>query len=113
MLIVILQTQRQFQASLLAYIKIIEVLALLKPNILPAVRDAYCELVAEGIASKKQMKHYFASLPWRTSGKMAHNMNFDALALRDRTSASATHDLGEYPPAHRNHQSCTTRRGTR
>jgi len=86
------EAQRQFQASLLAYIKIIEVLALLKPDILPAVRDAYSELVAEGIMNKKQMKHYFASLPGRTSVKIAHDVNIG------RTSASVTHDLGEYAP---------------
>eukprot|EP00957_Ditylum_brightwellii_P095369 7265197-Ditylum_brightwellii.AAC.1 len=40
-------TQRRYQSSLLSYIKLIEVLALLKPSILPAIRDAYSELVAE------------------------------------------------------------------
>ena len=103
----IIQSQRQFQASLLAYIKIIEVLALLKPEILPAVRDAYSELVAEGIMSKKRMKFYFASLPGRTSVKIAHdNVNFDALALPMRTGgsgSSVTHDLGEYAPASLRH----------
>ena len=59
--------QRKFQSSLLGYIKLIEVLALLKPSILPAIRDAYSELVAEGILSKKRMKVYFASLPQRSS----------------------------------------------
>ena len=89
------ESQRQFQASLLAYIKIIEALALLKPDILPAVRDAYSELVAEGIMSKKRMKAYFASLPGRTSVKIAHETNFD---FPGRTSASVTHDLSEYAP---------------
>jgi hypothetical protein len=88
------ESQRQFQASLLSYIKIIEVLALLKPEILPAVRDTYSELVAEGIMSKKRMKAYFASLPGRTSVKIAHDANFD---FPGRTSASVTHDLSEYP----------------
>ena len=59
--------QRKFQSSLLGYIKLIEVLALLKPSLLPAIRDAYSELVAEGILSKKRMKVYFASLPQRSS----------------------------------------------
>jgi len=59
--------QRKFQGALLGYIKLIEVLALLKPSILPAIRDAYSELVAEGILSKKRMKVYFASLPQRSS----------------------------------------------
>ncbi|KAL7491178.1 hypothetical protein ACHAWT_000608 [Skeletonema menzelii] len=89
------ESQRQFQASLLAYIKIIEALALLKPEILPAVRDAYSELVAEGIMSKKRMKAYFASLPGRTSVKIAHETNFD---FPGRTSASVTHDLNDYAP---------------
>ena len=96
------ETQRQFQASLLAYIKIIEVLALLKPDILPAVRDAYSELVAEGIMSKKRMKIYFASLPGRTSVKIAHDGNFDA-KFPGRSSASVTHDLSEYAPASLKH----------
>ena len=95
---IIRETQRQFQAALLAYIKIIEVLALLKPDILPAVRDAYSELVAEGIMSKKRMKFYFASLPGRTSVKIAHDKNFDSLPLPNRSGASVTHDLSDYPP---------------
>eukprot|EP00569_Conticribra_weissflogii_P020287 CAMPEP_0171427684 /NCGR_PEP_ID=MMETSP0881-20121228/4770_1 /TAXON_ID=67004 /ORGANISM="Thalassiosira weissflogii, Strain CCMP1336" /LENGTH=1579 /DNA_ID=CAMNT_0011947393 /DNA_START=177 /DNA_END=4916 /DNA_ORIENTATION=- len=90
------EAQRSFQASLLSYIKLIEILALLKPDILPAVRDAYSELVAEGIMSKKRMKAYFASLPGRTSVKLAHDDKFDALP--GRSSASVTHDLSEYPP---------------
>lgn len=74
----------------------IEVLALLKPDILPAVRDAYSELVAEGIMSKKRMKAYFASLPGKTSVQLAHDTKFDTIA---RNSASVTHDLSEYHPA--------------
>ncbi len=81
---------------MLSYIKLIEILALLKPDILPAVRDAYSELVAEGIMSKKRMKAYFASLPGRTSVKLAHDDKFDALP--GRSSASVTHDLSEYAP---------------
>lgn len=98
------ESQRQFQASLLAYIKIIEALSLLKPEILPAVRDAYSELVAEGIMSKKRMKAYFASLPGRTSVKIAHEANFD---FPGRTSASVTHDLSEYPPVSLRHPNST------
>jgi len=105
------ETQRKFQASLLAYIKIIEVLALLKPDILPAVRDAYSELVAEGIMNKKRMKFYFASLPGRTSVKMAHDVNFDVLALPGRTSASMTHDLSEYSPVSLRHPNATDTSG--
>ncbi|KAL3822443.1 hypothetical protein ACHAXA_006871, partial [Cyclostephanos tholiformis] len=101
------EAQRQFQASLLAYIKIIEVLALLKPDILPAVRDAYSELVAEGIMSKKRMKFYFASLPGKTSVKIAHDVNIDSLALPgflgQNPTASVTHDLSEYAPASLRH----------
>jgi hypothetical protein len=67
----------------------IEVLALLKPDILPAVRDAYSELVAEGIMSKKRMKAYFASLPGKTSVQLAHDTRLDTI----------THDLSEYHPA--------------
>jgi hypothetical protein len=102
--VLVLQTQRQFQASLLAYIKIIEVIALLKPDMLPAVRDSYSELVAEGIMSKKRMKAYFASLPGRTSVKLASDANFDSLALPGRTaSVFAMHDLSEYAPASLRH----------
>lgn len=96
---------------MLAYIKLIEVLALLKPDILPAVRDAYSELVAEGIMSKKRMKFYFASLPGRTSVKIAHDVNFDALALPGRTSASVTHDLSEYAPVSLRHPNSTEASG--
>jgi len=64
--------QRKFQSSLLSYIKLIEVLALLKPSILPAIRDAYSELVSEGILSKKRMKVYFASLPGRNSASWSN-----------------------------------------
>jgi hypothetical protein len=49
-------TQRKFQSSLLAYIKLIEILAALSPEMLPALRDAYSELVAEGILMKKRCK---------------------------------------------------------
>jgi len=63
-------TQRKFQGSMLGYIKLIEVLALLKPKLLPAIRDAYSELVAEGILMKKRMKGYFQALPSRHSGEL-------------------------------------------
>jgi len=74
----------------------IEVLALLKPDILPAVRDAYSELVAEGVMSKKRMKAYFASLPGKTSIKHTHDTTFDTIS---RSVTSVTHDLSEYKPA--------------
>lgn len=66
----------------------------MKPEILPAVRDAYSELVAEGIMSKKRMKSYFASLPGKTSLTIAQNDAFPG-----RSSASVTHDLSDYAPA--------------
>ena len=71
------------------------------------MRDAYSELVAEGIMSKKRMKFYFASLPGRTSVKIAHSdgMNFDSKfpGRAGGGGASATHDLGEYAPASLRH----------
>ena len=45
----------------------IEVLALLKPSILPSVREKYAGLVAEGILSKKRLKTYFMLLPGKSS----------------------------------------------
>lgn len=58
-------TQRKFQSSLLAYIKLVEIMAALSPEMLPALRDAYSELVAEGILMKKRCKGYFQALPGR------------------------------------------------
>mmetsp|Transcript_24850 Transcript_24850/g.61123 ORF Transcript_24850/g.61123 Transcript_24850/m.61123 type:complete len:1313 (+) Transcript_24850:227-4165(+) len=75
-------TQRKFQSSLLGYIKLIEVLALLDPKLLPAIRDAYSEMVSEGILMKKRMKGYFQALP----GKNAAYLN------------NAAKDLVEYSP---------------
>lgn len=75
-------TQRKFQSSLLGYIKLIEVLALLDPKLLPAIRDAYSEMVSEGILMKKRMKGYFQALP----GKNAAYLN------------NAAKDLAEYSP---------------
>jgi hypothetical protein len=74
-------TQRKFQGSLLGYIKLIEVLALLNAKLLPAIRDAYSEMVAEGILMKKRMKGYFQALP----GKNAAYLNRAAKDLRDYT----------------------------
>jgi hypothetical protein len=56
-------TQKKFQSALLGYIKLIEILAALSPEMLPALRDAYAEMVAEGILMKKRMKGYFQALP--------------------------------------------------
>lgn len=56
-------TQRKFQSALLGYIKLIEILAALNPDMMPALRDAYAEMVAESILMKKRMKGYFQALP--------------------------------------------------
>ncbi|GAX25754.1 hypothetical protein FisN_8Hh346 [Fistulifera solaris] len=56
-------TQRKFQSALLGYLKLIEVLAALSPEMLPALRESYAEMVAEGILMKKRMKGYFQALP--------------------------------------------------
>ena len=60
-------TQRKFQSSLLGYIKLIEVLAQLRPEMLPALRDAYSEMVSEGILMKKRCKGYFQALPGKNT----------------------------------------------
>ena len=62
-----LQIQRKFQSSLLRYVQLNEVLALLKPSKLPDIRGAYSQLVCEGVLTKKRMKAYFASLPGKSS----------------------------------------------
>jgi len=72
-------TQRKFQSSLLGYMKLIEILALLKPVLLEAIRDAYSEMVAEGILMKKRMKGYFQALP----GKNAAYLNLISKDLKD------------------------------
>ena len=72
-------TQRKFQSALLGYIKLIEILAALSPDMLPALRDAYAEMVAEGILMKKRMKGYFQALP----GKNAAHLNNAGKNLKD------------------------------
>jgi len=72
-------TQRKFQSALLGYIKLIEILAALSPDMLPALRDAYSEMVAESILMKKRMKGYFQALP----GKNAAYMNKAGKDLKD------------------------------
>lgn len=74
-------TQRKFQSALLGYIKLIEILAALSPGMLPALRDAYAEMVAEGILMKKRMKGYFQALP----GKNAAYLNNAGKNLKDYT----------------------------
>lgn len=72
-------TQRKFQSAMLGYIKMIEILASLTPEMLPALRDAYSEMVSEGILMKKRMKGYFQALP----GKNAAYMNKAGKDLKD------------------------------
>lgn len=72
-------TQRKFQSALLSYIKLIEILAALSPDMLPALRDAYAEMVSEGILMKKRMKGYFQALP----GKNAAYLNKAGKNLKD------------------------------
>jgi hypothetical protein len=64
-------TQRKFQSALLGYIKLIEILAALSPDMLPALRDAYSEMVAESILMKKRMKGYFQALPGKNAAYMS------------------------------------------
>jgi Exocyst complex component Sec3 len=63
-------TQRKFQSALLGYIKLIEILAALSPEMLPALRDAYAEMVSEGILMKKRCKGYFQALPGKNVAYM-------------------------------------------
>ena len=77
-------TQRKFQSALLGYIKLIEILAALNPDMLPALRDAYSEMVSESILMKKRMKGYFQALP----GKNAAYMNKAGKDLKDYVSFS-------------------------
>ena len=72
-------TQKKFQNALLGYIKPVEVLAALSPDLLPALRDAYAEMVSEGILMKKRCKGYFQALP----GKNAAYMNRAGKDLKD------------------------------
>ena len=78
-------TQRKFQSALLGYLKLIEVLIALSPEMLPALRDAYSEMVAEGILMKKRMKGYFQALP----GKNAAYLNRAGKDLKDYGAPSA------------------------
>uniref|UniRef100_A0A7S1V7N1 Exocyst complex component Sec3 C-terminal domain-containing protein n=1 Tax=Grammatophora oceanica TaxID=210454 RepID=A0A7S1V7N1_9STRA len=73
------ETQRKFQSALLGYMKLIEVLSLLRPTLLQAIRDAYSEMVAEGILMKKRMKGYFQALP----GKNSAYLNLTSKDLKD------------------------------
>ena len=66
----------------MAFIKLIEVVALLKPSVLPSIRESYSELICEGILSKKRLKAYFVSLPGKSS------VNIEMYTI----------DLSMYPP---------------
>ena len=90
------QIQRKFQSSLLSYIKLIEVLALLKPETLPSTREVYANLVADGILSKKRMKAYFHLLPGHAYAT-TDNSNLD---LKDYPICSMKHKdvSGELAP---------------
>ena len=48
------------------YKRLLDVIALLKPELLEPIRAGYTELVAEGILGKKRMKAYFHSLPMKS-----------------------------------------------
>jgi hypothetical protein len=84
-------TQRKFQSSLLGYIKLIEILAELSPELLPAVRDAYSEMVAEGIMMKKRMKGYFQALP----GKNAAYLKNVSRDLKEYTPKFKKDEVGD------------------
>ena len=68
--------------------KLIEVLSLLKPVLLEAIRDAYSEMVAEGILMKKRMKGYFQALP----GKNAAYLNLTSKDLKDYHPTFGQHE---------------------
>jgi hypothetical protein len=68
--------------------KLIEVLSLLKPLLLEAIRDAYSEMVAEGILMKKRMKGYFQALP----GKNAAYLNLTSKDLKDYSPTFGQHE---------------------
>jgi hypothetical protein len=62
--------------------------------------------------SKKRMKFYFASLPGKTSVKIAHDVNIDSLALPGfHPTASVTHDLSEYAPVSLRHPNASDTSG--
>jgi hypothetical protein len=83
-------TQRKFQSALLGYVKLVEVLAALSPEMLPALRGAYSEMVSEGIMMKKRMKGYFQALP----GKNAAYLNKVGKDLKDYIPFAATFEEG-------------------
>jgi len=78
------ETQKKFQASFLQYKRLLEVIAILKPENLAAIRKGYADLVQDTILSKKRMKFYFHSLPMKSCTGI--------------TSVSL--DLKDYDPSH-------------
>ena len=56
----------------------------MKPSLLQAIRDAYAEMVAEGILMKKRMKGYFQALP----GKNSAYLNITSKDLKDYPSVT-------------------------
>jgi hypothetical protein len=71
--------QRKFQSTMLGYSKLIKLLASLSPEMLPALRDTYSEMVSKGIMTKVRMNDYFQSLP----GYNAACMNKAGKDLKD------------------------------
>ena len=69
----------------------------MKPSILPSVRDAYANLVSEGILSKKKLKNYFTSLPGKSSVNMEMytiDLNvYPAVALRSLPTTDTSHPI--------------------
>jgi Exocyst complex component Sec3 len=86
-------TQRKFQSALLNYIRLIEVLAALSPDMLPALRESYAEMVAEGILMKKRLKGYFQALP----GKNVAYLNHAGKDLKDYTPGHFTEETVSAP----------------
>ena len=90
-------TQRKFQNFLLGYIKLIEILAELSPELLPAVRDAYSEMVAEGITMKKRMKGYFQALPGKNAAYLK-NVSRDLKEYTPKFKTEEEEEEGGSPP---------------
>ena len=65
-------------------------LALLKPTILPKVREIYTNCVAEGVLSKKRLKAYFQALP----GKSSQSITNVTIDLKDYISVSTLSPAG-------------------
>ena len=70
----------------MAYIKLNEVLALLKPSKLPLIRQEYSKIVAEGVLTKERLKYYFDSLPGKSTFNTTNYTNdikdYSTMSLR-------------------------------